>query len=160
MKQSLSLHHATKNDAIMLAALYQRCFGDNIWQASDFAARLDVPNINTLIVKSKNTIPLGLLCYQYDLPQNDLLMPPEAEIILIGTDKTVRRQGIASMMLNTLDTINHWHHIFLDVAEDNIAAINFYRKHGYIIYNRRKDYYKAVHGKRTDALLMKKSIKE
>ncbi|MCH9845426.1 MAG: GNAT family N-acetyltransferase [Alphaproteobacteria bacterium] len=160
MTESLFLSHAHKNDSFMLAALYQRCFGDTIWQASDFASRLDVAHIDTLIVKNKDNIPLGMLCYQYDLSQNDLLMPPEAEIILIGTDKDFRRQGIASMLLNALDTAKQWHNIFLDVAEDNVAALNFYHKHGYIIYNRRKSYYQRADGTRIDALLMKKSLKE
>ncbi len=155
MKQSLFLHHATQNDAAMLAALYQNCFGDNIWQESDFASRFDAPNIDIIIMKNKEDTPLGLLCYQYDL-----LPTPEAEIILIGTDKGFRRKNIGSMLLNALDTANQWQHIFLDVAVDNSAAINFYHKHGYMIYHRRKGYYQRAQGTRIDALLMKKSLKE
>ncbi len=158
MNATLSLYHihknADKNNANMLFELYQNCFGDTIWQASDFETRLEAPNSDTIIVQNADNKPLGFLCYQYISPPL-----PEAEIILIGADKTARRQGIASMLLGALDKANQWQTIFLDVAEDNHVALKFYHKHGYIIYHRRKGYYQQGRDTAIDSLLMKKSLK-
>lgn len=84
----------------------------------------------------------------------------EAEVIDIGTIPEHRQQGLATLILNeTLKDLEDIgvDTIYLDVAEDNLAAINLYESCGFKQYNTRKGYYN-VNGKRIDALLMKKSI--
>lgn len=84
----------------------------------------------------------------------------EAEIIDVGTIPEERQKGLATLILNeTLKDLEDIgvDTIYLEVAEDNLAAINLYESCGFKQYNTRKGYYN-VNGKRIDALLMKKSI--
>ncbi len=84
----------------------------------------------------------------------------EAEIIDIGTLPDARRKGAATRLIEdtllsladiSIDTV------YLEVAEDNKAALQLYDKCGFKPYNRRKAYYKGPNG-RIDAILMKKNI--
>lgn len=84
----------------------------------------------------------------------------EAEIIDIGTLPEHRQQGLATLILNeTLKDLQDIgvNTIYLEVAEDNLAAINLYEGCGFKQYNIRNGYYN-VNGKRIDALLMKKTV--
>lgn len=69
----------------------------------------------------------------------------EAEIIYIAVGDAYRRKGLAEEMLKNIDA-----DIFLEVNENNLPAINLYKKCGFNEYMRRKNYYKDG-----DAILMK-----
>ena len=70
----------------------------------------------------------------------------EAEIIFIAVDKDHKRQGLATKLVQSLDGA-----IYLDVNENNLGAINFYKTCGFTEYARRKNYYDDG-----DAILMKR----
>lgn len=74
------------------------------------------------------------------------------DIELIYVDKLFRNQKIATQMLEFLEKNNE--EIMLEVAVDNIPALNLYKKMGYKVISERKGYYQGV-----DALVMKKVIK-
>lgn len=69
----------------------------------------------------------------------------EVEIIYIAVDDNYRKKGYAKEMIKAIDA-----DIFLDVNENNIPAINLYKKCGFSEYGRRKNYYNDA-----DAILMK-----
>lgn len=74
----------------------------------------------------------------------------DAEILTIATDPDCRRQGLARVLLEAareqLKT-NSFRHIFLEVAEDNVAARALYERLGYQPIGRRPAYYARPEGR-------------
>lgn len=78
----------------------------------------------------------------------------EVHITTLAVEKKYRRQGIASLLLETLFTRVQKlgaRCLTLEVRPSNKAARNFYEKYGFKIYGRRKRYYGDE-----DALIMTK----
>lgn len=82
---------------------------------------------------------------------------PVCDIIELASDAAFRRRGIALCGLARFCLhIAHQQpaaEIFLEVAEDNLAARNLYQKAGFAEQARRPDYYRRKEG-RVDALLL------
>lgn len=75
-----------------------------------------------------------------------------ADIANIAVSPAFRRQGIASLLLDTaLDGMDA--EIFLEVRQSNAPAIALYQKYGFVQYGTRRNYYETP---REDAVLMKK----
>lgn len=75
-----------------------------------------------------------------------------AEIANIAVNPAFRRQGVASLLLDTaLDGMEA--ELFLEVRRSNAPAIALYQKYGFEPYNIRRNYYEKP---REDAILMKK----
>ncbi|TXR51252.1 ribosomal protein S18-alanine N-acetyltransferase [Reinekea thalattae] len=84
----------------------------------------------------------------------------EAELIQLIVHPSFRRQGYASIMLA------YWHQsivdrqvtqAFLEVRDGNSPAENLYKKHGYELLNKRKNYYQHDN-QLFDALVMVKNL--
>ena len=60
------------------------------------------------------------------------------DIFEIVVDKNFRKKGLASKLLNR---INDERKILLEVSEKNEVAINLYKKNGFKMISRRKNYY-------------------
>ncbi len=78
--------------------------------------------------------------------ENDL----ELHILFVSKDE--RRKKIATKLLNYIETNNlNFSKIFIEVAEDNVGAINFYQKNNFVFSNFRHNYYryndKNIHAK-------------
>ena len=78
--------------------------------------------------------------------ENDL----ELHILFVLKDE--RRKKIATKLLNYIETNNlNFSKIFIEVAEDNVEAINFYQKNNFVFLNFRHNYYryndKNIHAK-------------
>lgn len=71
------------------------------------------------------------------------IVPPEGEIINIAVDPQFRRKGVGEAMLQKmLDSCREIAHIwFLDVRESNVAAQALYKKIGFNVAAKRRDYY-------------------
>jgi ribosomal-protein-alanine N-acetyltransferase len=76
----------------------------------------------------------------------------EAELLNVAVDPGMRKQGVASSLLEELRRRADGC-IFLEVAEANIAARALYRRTGWEQVSTRKDYY----GPGRNAIVMKKS---
>lgn len=63
------------------------------------------------------------------------------ELIKIAVDASYRKQGIAYSFLTEIQNSLE-KNIFLEVRENNLAAINLYEKSGYKRINIRKNYYR------------------
>lgn len=74
------------------------------------------------------------------------------EIFEIAVRNTEKRKGLASKLLSKLPNDKE---IFLEVNENNIAAINLYEKFGFKQISIRKKYY----NNKDDAIIMKKECK-
>lgn len=78
----------------------------------------------------------------------------EADLLLLVVKKDFRRKGFGELLLKTfIDDVKEKNvkNVFLEVSETNIPAISLYKKYGFKIYGKRKDYY----GKGQNAILMK-----
>ncbi len=81
----------------------------------------------------------------------------EAHIMNIAVDKTYRRQGVAKYLFDYAFEIiktNAAEVIFLEVADNNTAALQLYRQYGFEVYGKRKRYYRNG----GDAYVMRKEI--
>ena len=86
------------------------------------------------------------------------LIKPEAELLKICINDHNRNRGFGKLLIdyniNYLKN-NYFNSIFLEVRSDNLSAIRFYEKFGFVKFNIRKNYYKKPD---CDALLYKLSI--
>ena len=76
-----------------------------------------------------------------DAIKNDKDYDLELHILFVSKDQ--RRKKIASKLLNYVETnIIKFSQIFIEVAEDNLDAISFYKKNNFVFLNFRHNYYK------------------
>ena len=85
-----------------------------------------------------------------DAIKNDIDYELELRILFVSKDQ--RRKQIATKLLNYVETnIIKFSQIFIEVAEDNLDAISFYRKNNFVFLNFRPNYYryndKNIHAK-------------
>ena len=85
-----------------------------------------------------------------DTIKNDKVYDLELYILFVSKDE--RRKKIATKLLNYIETNNlNFSKIFIEVAEDNVEAINFYQKNNFVFLNFRHNYYryndKNIHAK-------------
>jgi len=76
-----------------------------------------------------------------DAIKNDKDYELELHILLVSKDQ--RRKQIATKLLNYVETnIINFSQIFIEVAEDNLDAISFYKKNNFVFLNFRHNYYR------------------
>lgn len=124
-----------------LSNLHKKCFPTKPWSADDFR---DLKNSGCEIIMSEN----GFIVYR--------IVVDEAEIITIGVNPEMRRNGIASAMIGIIEkTIKNQgvKKIFLEVSATNIPAQKLYENCGFKVVGLRPKYYDGV-----DAILMSKDI--
>ena len=85
-----------------------------------------------------------------DTIKNDKEYDLELHVLFVSKDE--RRKKIATKLLNYIETNNlNFSKIFIEVAEDNVEAINFYQKNNFVFLNFRHNYYryndKNIHAK-------------
>ncbi len=85
-----------------------------------------------------------------DTIKNDKEYDLELHILFVSKDE--RRKKIATKLLNYIEINNlNFSKIFIEVAEDNVEAINFYQKNNFVFLNFRHNYYryndKNIHAK-------------
>jgi [ribosomal protein S18]-alanine N-acetyltransferase len=76
---------------------------------------------------------------------SDKMSEPEAEIYNFGTDENFRHMNPGALLFRKLLEIFHTERVFriyLEVRESNRRAIGFYRKFGFRIVGRRKNFYR------------------
>ena len=124
-----------------LANLHAQCFPSKPWSADDFR---DLKNSGCEIIMSEN----GFVVYR--------IAVDEAEIITIGVNPEMRRQGIGSAMIGIIEKtlLNQGvKKIFLEVAANNTPAQKLYENMGFKTVGLRPKYYDGI-----DAILMSKDI--
>ncbi|MEM9210089.1 MAG: N-acetyltransferase [Pseudomonadota bacterium] len=115
------------------------------WSTEEFEALLADP-VNILV--SNNA---GFLLGRHN--------GPEAEILTLVVDPDKRRLGHGRALLEKFETrLAGATSIYLEVAENNEAAISLYQQAGFTQEGRRKNYYRALNGVRHDALVLCKVL--
>ncbi|MDH7797965.1 MULTISPECIES: GNAT family N-acetyltransferase [unclassified Beijerinckia] len=148
--QSRSLEAA---DAVACARLHK----------DGFAYPWDAVEIERLIL-SENVVSDGIFDSSSDALLGFVLSRKaanEAEILTIAVATSYRRRGVArDLLLKHAETLGllRVSALFLEVAQDNEAALALYRRHGFAEVGRRPGYYRAADGGRTDAIVMTKQL--
>jgi [ribosomal protein S18]-alanine N-acetyltransferase len=146
-KRLVSLLWATIDHADSIAACHATLFPD-AWSADSFRQLLAHPGSVALVARhglAQETV--GFIVGQ--------LAADEAEILTFGVAKDWQRLGIGWRLIEGLQRAaarSEAKKLFLEVSEDNLAALVLYSRKGFKEAGRRKDYYKRPDGSSVDAL--------
>jgi [ribosomal protein S18]-alanine N-acetyltransferase len=130
-----------------LAALHRACFSTpRPWSEAEFADLLADKNV--ILCSRPGGFALGRMT------------GPEAELLTLAVHPEKRRKGIGYALMQSFEKKAFKRgvtEIFLEVAEDNPAAIALYFARGFQSAGIRKDYYFRSSGKKISALVLKKT---
>ncbi len=112
------------------------------WSLKNIESQFNkVNNYSLGYFKANNLV--GLLIG--DAIKNDKDYELELHILFVSKDQ--RRKQIATKLLNYVETnIIKFSQIFIEVAEDNVDAISFYKKNNFVFLNLRHNYYRYNDG--------------
>lgn len=134
--------------AAALAATHAQAFAfDRPWSEAEFAALLASPG--TVLIGDATAFALGRI------------MLDEAEILTLATTPSARRMGLARAGLDRFEALAKRRQVatvFLEVAQDNHAALQLYAKAGYAEVGLRPGYYGRSSGPAVAALILRKSL--
>lgn len=137
-----------RTDAGALAATHAAAFGDDRpWSQAEIAALLD--QAGTVLTGDAGCFVLGRVTLD------------EAEILTLATHPDLRRRGHARSALRRFEaavTRLGARKIFLEVAEDNAAALALYLGAGYSEIGRRAGYYRRADRPAVAALVLEKPL--
>jgi len=140
---------AGMSDADALARIHASCFGAP-WDAESFRRLLNRPGMLAFVGKDAAETDLQ----SFILVQT---AADESEIISLGTHASARRLGLARALLDHAmaeAARRGAKTMFLEVAEDNSAALALYGGFGFTLQARRKAYYEG-RDQSVDALVLR-----
>lgn len=144
----VSLLWAAPERAEEIAALHARVFAD-AWAEGSIKSLLEHPASTSLIAVAGDPKTIkGFVIAQ--------LAADEAEVLSIAVAPDWQRAGLGAMLMEGLARASRKgeaRRIFLEVAEDNTAALALYRRLGFEETGRRKKYYHRPDGA-IDALVL------
>ncbi|MBQ8209715.1 MAG: ribosomal protein S18-alanine N-acetyltransferase [Clostridia bacterium] len=142
----LEISEMTKDDIDTVAQIEKDNFSEP-WSYDSFVSQLNKNYAINFTVRYLGK-PIGYICC------DDII--GEVNVNTVAVDKTFRRRGIGSILINkTVEWCknNNSDSLTLEVRESNIPAINLYSKFGFEILGKRKNFYsKPIE----DALIMTK----
>ncbi len=140
MTDRLQIIEAAMAHLPVLDVLQQQAFADPktsgpAWTEAAIAGMLGMPGVMTRLLHQDGQA-MGMAMWR--------AVADEAELLTIGVLPDGRGQGLGQALL--LDGMENLAGqgvatLFLEVAVNNLAAIQLYQKHGFIIIGRRRNYY-------------------
>ncbi len=131
-----------------LAALHGRCFTTpRPWSEAAFAGLL--PSVGVFVLGDARGFVMGRA------------VAGEAEVLTLAVDPAQRRQGLARELMAAFAAKARElgaESAFLEVAEDNAAAIALYLSLGYAPVGHRRGYFKTPQGQHIDALVLTRPL--
>lgn len=149
MSLAATLAWATPADAAAMAQIHARAF-DAPWDAAAFADLLTGPGVFGFLAGGAGLI----LCRA---------VAGELEVLTIGVDPAARRQGIARALMTAAVAAGRQagaETCFLEVADDNPAAVALYAGLGFRRAGLRRGYYDRGLAGRVDALVMRLDLSD
>lgn len=150
MPGAFAMRPAGAADAEALAALHEIAIAPS-WTATEIAWMLDPPGLGLLAHDDRGIAGFVLARAVAD----------EAEILTLAVRPDERRRGVASSLINRLLgdlRARKVAALFLEVAEDNRAALGLYLQFGFVETGRRRGYYERAGAGAADAIVMSRSI--
>lgn len=139
-----------------------RNLGENLFRLTDKSYSTNSPwSVNQFMdLTFQRNIHCLVVYYKAQLIGYAVLsvLPPEAELYLIVVDENFKQQGIASLMIDRINSYLEYEKVdslFLEVRKSNNAAISFYKKNDFKKIDERKQYYSHP---KEDAWIMIKKI--
>ncbi len=135
-------------DLPSVAALHAICFEDS-WHTELLDRILSAPGTFGLFCRPRGKTVGFVICRSSG---------QEGEILSLAVAPTVRRNGLGGALLDVAKAHAITREIgalFLEVAEDNIAARRLYENSGFEIVGRRPHYYRRRYGPSVDALTLR-----
>jgi len=147
---SASRRITATDNAALLASLHRQCFEDS-WDEASFRSLLAGQGVFALTAKDASaTESQSFILIQVAAEQS--------EILSIGTVPGARRSGLARVLLSEASAealARKAQEMFLEVAEDNSAALSLYSTAGFVISGHRRSYYRRPGGLMIDALMLR-----
>lgn len=146
----------TPDDLDGAAALHQEAF-DQPWSGDELASLLSQKGSFGIVARRvgrSDEPPLGFV-----LARNT---EGEAEILTIAVDRRARGHGVGRMLMDQLLQrlyAEGAEALFLEVDEENPAALALYRRLRFEEVGRRPAYYAQKDGRRTSALTLKRTLR-
>jgi ribosomal-protein-alanine N-acetyltransferase len=157
-KPELVVVRADVSDIPAMADIHARSFSKS-WNEDEIARLLSARGVDAFVVRTHGSgsgEPCGFVILRE--------AADEAEIITIATDPSKRRLGIGRALMT--HAIRHLHgdriaRLFLEVSENNAAALSLYRTLGFRQVGARKGYYAsaAAAGMAPSALVMELDLR-
>ncbi len=150
MPDNRVIRPARTDDAEALANIHAASFAEP-WKAAEMASWLAMPAV-AAVAAFESSAATGFILAQAAADQ--------AEILTFGVDPAWHRRGIGRALLGALEAElarRGARSLYLDVAEDNAAALALYRSAGFAEATRRSNYY-VRQGGPADAIVMVKSL--
>lgn len=141
----------TAPSARQLAALHGLCF-EMAWDEAAFISLMAGSGVQAIIIDGPDNKVAGFGVIRIVLD--------EAEIITLGVVPARRGYGLGLALLNVLIETSRKSSVdrlFLEVAENNNAALRLYSTAGFAQIGRRIDYYEAEK-ERVSALILEKRL--
>ncbi len=139
----MSLRAAPPEDAAVLAGLHAAAF-DAPWRAGEIAALMATPGVFALTIDGQGFI----LCRA---------IAGEAEILTLAVDPARQRAGVGRRLVEAaagLAVRGGAESLFLEVADDNHAALALYASTGFERVGLRRAYYASG----ADAVVMRRAL--
>jgi ribosomal-protein-alanine N-acetyltransferase len=119
------------------------------WSKIDFESYLTDPNVvaDGAVTEGARSRLGGFILSR--------LLPPDAEVLTFAVDPARRGAGVGRMILDRhLENLERGggRLVFLEVADDNEAALKLYRRAGFREIGRRENYYQRADGSKRAAV--------
>lgn len=143
------------DDALLLSQLHAKIFSQP-WDHQTFQTLLKKSTTHGFLIyrlKSKKSLAVGFIILQY--------VSPEVEILSFGILPQEKKQGFGWQLLNhSLQQLRQKgaKDFFLEVDENNKAAIQLYKKFGFCEIGRRENYYPTKQYKYNHALILRYTL--
>lgn len=142
----------SEQDGKVLSNLHKSAF-DDPWDAVAFSDLLLSPGAGSACAVDDTGAAVGMILWR--------CAADEGEIVTLAVNPASRRLGIArslcAYMVSQMIARGVWR-VFLEVDEDNKAAIGLYRGLGFAEIGVRENYYRRADGTASNALLMELQI--
>jgi ribosomal-protein-alanine N-acetyltransferase len=151
--QTATLANASPDDAGELAWIHATGF-ERGWDQVEMERLLADPRIVTHVARPGGGRPVAGFAMSR-------MVPPEAELMTIAVAPKARGAGLGARMLRhhlgRLAALGI-RHVFLEVAEDNRAALRLYAAFGFAEVGRRAGYYARAGRAAATAIVMRRDI--
>ena len=146
----MKLTLAAAEDAPLLQVLHAEAF-ERPWDADEIERLMRILGGFALVAEGAG--PLGFILVR--------AVGGEAEILTLATRPASRRQGVGRALVEAAAVEAHHRGaatLFLEVAEDNPAAIALYESTGFEAVGLRRAYYARTDARPADALVLRRRL--